>query len=138
MPQRPPPASNEPPLLPADPAARAYASLLEDWADESLYFVVGAFKWLNLANRSKAMDRTASELGGGELHSRRSGVTDHLASSDGHALEIVREIVDTLAPRAPAPWERRPASEPAVDPATLLGVIPDDLRRKIREFQGES
>ena len=33
----------EPPLLPADPAARAYASLLEDWADESLYFVVGAF-----------------------------------------------------------------------------------------------
>ncbi|HUB75794.1 MAG TPA: carboxyl transferase domain-containing protein, partial [Solirubrobacteraceae bacterium] len=72
---------------------------------------------------------TAEELGGGELHSRRSGVTDHLASDDGHALEIVREIVSTLAPRAPAPWEREPACEPAVDPATLLGVIPDDLRR---------
>ena len=72
---------------------------------------------------------TAEELGGGELHSRRSGVTDHLASSDGHALEIVRTIVATLAPRAPAPWERRPVSEPGVDPASLLGVIPDDLRR---------
>ncbi len=72
---------------------------------------------------------TAEELGGGELHSRRSGVTDHLASSDAHALEIVREIVGTLAPRAPAPWQRAPVAAPAVDPATLLGVIPDDLRR---------
>jgi len=57
----------EPPLLPGDPAARAYASLLEDWADESLYFVVGAFKWLNPANRAKAVERTISELGGGVL-----------------------------------------------------------------------
>jgi len=57
----------EPPLLPADPAARAYASLLEDWADESLYFVVGAFKWLNPANRATAIERTMSELGGGAL-----------------------------------------------------------------------
>ncbi|MFZ0384561.1 MAG: carboxyl transferase domain-containing protein [Solirubrobacteraceae bacterium] len=72
---------------------------------------------------------TAEELGGGELHSRRSGVTDHLADNDAHALEIVREIVATLAPRAPAPWERAPVVEPAVDPATLLGVVPDDLRR---------
>ena len=72
---------------------------------------------------------TAEELGGGELHSRRSGVTDHLADNDAHALEIVREIVATLAPRTPSPWERAPVSEPAVDPATLLGVIPSDLRR---------
>jgi 3-methylcrotonyl-CoA carboxylase beta subunit len=71
---------------------------------------------------------TAEELGGGELHSRRSGVTDHLADNDAHALEIVREIVATLAPRAPAPWERAPVVEPAVDPASLLGVIPSDLR----------
>jgi len=72
---------------------------------------------------------TAEELGGGELHSRRSGVTDHLADNDAHALEIVRQIVATLAPRTPSPWERAPVSEPAVDPATLLGVIPSDLRR---------
>ena len=67
---------------------------------------------------------TAEELGGGDLHSRRSGVTDHLADNDAHALEIVREIVATFAPRAPAPWERAPVAEPAVDPASLLGVIP--------------
>jgi glutathione S-transferase len=57
----------EPPLLPSDPAARAYASILEDWADESLYFIVGAFKWLNPANRATALERTMSELGGGAL-----------------------------------------------------------------------
>lgn len=55
----------DPPLLPADPAARAYASLLEDWADESLYFVVGAFKWLNPANRAAAVARTVTELAEG-------------------------------------------------------------------------
>ena len=48
---------------------------------------------------------TAEELGGGELHARRSGVVDHLAEDDEHALEIVRDIVATLpAPLAPA-WE---------------------------------
>jgi 3-methylcrotonyl-CoA carboxylase beta subunit len=72
---------------------------------------------------------TAEELGGGELHSRTSGVTDHLAEDDAHALQIVREIVSTLAPRPPAPWERIAAEEPAVDPATLLGAVPSDIRR---------
>jgi len=55
----------DPSLVPGDPAARAYASLIEDWADESLYFVVGAFKWLNAANRPTALRRTIAELGGG-------------------------------------------------------------------------
>jgi 3-methylcrotonyl-CoA carboxylase beta subunit len=72
---------------------------------------------------------TAEELGGGELHSRTSGVTDHLAENDEHALQIVRDIVATLAPRAPAPWERITTQEPAVDPATLLGAVPSDIRR---------
>jgi 3-methylcrotonyl-CoA carboxylase beta subunit len=72
---------------------------------------------------------TAEELGGGELHSRTSGVTDHLAQDDGHALQIVRDIVSTLAPRAPAPWERIPVAAPAVDPDTLLGAVPSDIRR---------
>jgi 3-methylcrotonyl-CoA carboxylase beta subunit len=72
---------------------------------------------------------TAEELGGGELHSRRSGVTDHLAEDDAHALQIAREIVATLAPRAASPWERRPVEDPAVDPDQLLGVVSADLRR---------
>lgn len=55
----------EPALFPGDPAARAYANLLEDWADESLYLIVGAFKWLDPANRPTALERTVGELGGG-------------------------------------------------------------------------
>jgi glutathione S-transferase len=57
----------EPPLLPADPAAAAYCRVLEDWADESLYFAIGAFKWLNPANRPRALARTTSELESGVL-----------------------------------------------------------------------
>jgi 3-methylcrotonyl-CoA carboxylase beta subunit len=72
---------------------------------------------------------TAEELGGGELHSRTSGVTDHLAHDDPHALQIVRDIVATLAPRAPLPWERSAVQEPAVDPEQLLGVVSADLRK---------
>jgi 3-methylcrotonyl-CoA carboxylase beta subunit len=72
---------------------------------------------------------TAEELGGGELHSRVSGVTDHLAEDDAHALELVRSIVATLAPRAAPPWERVAVEEPAVEIESLLGVVPTDLRR---------
>ena len=72
---------------------------------------------------------TAEELGGGELHSRTSGVTDHLAEDDAHALAVVRDIVATLAPRSPLPWDRAPVAAPAVDPETLLGVVPTDLRK---------
>ncbi len=72
---------------------------------------------------------SAEELGGGELHARRSGVVDHLADDDAHALEIVREIVATLAPRSARPWECAPVVDPVVDPATLLGVVSSDLRR---------
>jgi 3-methylcrotonyl-CoA carboxylase beta subunit len=72
---------------------------------------------------------TAEELGGGEMHCRTSGVTDHLAQDDAHALQIVREIVATLAPKSSPPWERRPVEQPTVDPETLLGVVPTDVRK---------
>ena len=71
---------------------------------------------------------TAEELGGGALHSRVSGVTDHLADDDPHALRIVRRIVSTLGPRTPSPWERRPVEEPAVDQQELYGIVPTDVR----------
>jgi 3-methylcrotonyl-CoA carboxylase beta subunit len=71
---------------------------------------------------------TAEELGGGELHSRVSGVTDHLAEDDAHALRIVRSIVATLGPRPPRPWETAPSEEPLADPAELYGVVPADWR----------
>ena len=71
---------------------------------------------------------TAEELGGGDLHSRISGVTDHLADSDAHALRIVRDIVATLGPRVPRPWEVLPTEEPAADPDELYDVVPIDSR----------
>ncbi|HLU58886.1 MAG TPA: carboxyl transferase domain-containing protein [Pseudonocardia sp.] len=71
---------------------------------------------------------TAEELGGGELHSRVSGVTDHLAEDDAHALRIVRGIVGTLGPRAPRPWDVAPTEEPLADPEELYDVVPTDTR----------
>ncbi|WP_217198104.1 carboxyl transferase domain-containing protein [Streptomyces buecherae] len=71
---------------------------------------------------------TAEELGGGETHSRTSGVTDHLAEDDAHALRIVRSIVSTLPERGPLPWSVEPVREPAVDPAGLYGAVPTDSR----------
>jgi 3-methylcrotonyl-CoA carboxylase beta subunit len=71
---------------------------------------------------------TAEELGGGDLHARTSGVVDHLADDDPHALRIVRSIVATLGPRSAAPWERRAVDDPVVDPATLYGAIPPGTR----------
>ncbi|TMQ91230.1 methylcrotonoyl-CoA carboxylase [Actinomadura soli] len=71
---------------------------------------------------------TAEELGGGELHSRTSGVTDHLADDDADALRIVRDIVSTLGPREPRPWDVAAPEEPAADPAELYGVVPPDPR----------
>lgn len=71
---------------------------------------------------------TAEELGGGEVHSRTSGVTDHLAEDDAHALRIVRNIVATLPDRAPLPWSVELTEEPKVDPAGLYGAVPVDSR----------
>jgi 3-methylcrotonyl-CoA carboxylase beta subunit len=71
---------------------------------------------------------SAEDLGGGDLHSRVSGVTDHLAEDDADALRIVRDIVKTLAPRLPRPWDTATAEEPVTDPAELYGVVPADLR----------
>jgi 3-methylcrotonyl-CoA carboxylase beta subunit len=71
---------------------------------------------------------TAEELGGGDVHARQSGVTDHLANDDAHALSIVRSIVSTLGPRTPRPWDVQPTEEPVADPAELYGVVPTDSR----------
>ncbi|WP_232320006.1 carboxyl transferase domain-containing protein [Herbidospora daliensis] len=70
---------------------------------------------------------TAEELGGGEVHSRISGVTDHLADDDAHALRIVRDIVATFAPAAKA-WQRTETEAPKYDARELYGLVPPDSR----------
>src|SRR6185369_775857 len=61
---------------------------------------------------------TSEELGGGDVHARTSGVVDHLAEDDDHALAIVRSIVATLPPDAPTPWARVASREPLEDADT--------------------
>lgn len=79
---------------------------------------------------------TAEELGGGDVHSRTSGVTDHLAENDEHALEITREIISHLNRKAPSRVERLSPEEPLYDPEEIAGIIPTDLRKPfdIREI----
>ncbi|MFI6868189.1 carboxyl transferase domain-containing protein [Nocardia sp. NPDC050406] len=71
---------------------------------------------------------TAEELGGGDLHSRISGVTDHLADSDQDALRIVRNIVATLGPKRATPWEVKSTVDPIAPQEELYDVVPTDLR----------
>jgi len=71
---------------------------------------------------------SAEDLGGGDLHARVSGVTDHLAADDREALGMVRSIIGTLAPRAERPWDVAAAEEPLYDAGSLYGVVPPDPR----------
>ncbi|MEA3045652.1 MAG: 3-methylcrotonyl-CoA carboxylase beta subunit [Sphingomonadales bacterium] len=71
---------------------------------------------------------SAEELGGGELHARRSGVVDHLAENDEHALAIVRDIVARLNSVKRVDIDLADPVPPRLDPEGLYGVIPDDVR----------
>jgi 3-methylcrotonyl-CoA carboxylase beta subunit len=71
---------------------------------------------------------SAEDLGGGDLHSRTSGVTDYLADDDIDALGKVRDIVTTLAPRPPRPWDVAEPADPLTDVNEMYGIVPADLR----------
>src|SRR6187402_748608 len=73
---------------------------------------------------------TAEELGGAEVHTVQSGVADHYALDDEHALAIGREIIRNLGWRRPdPPWPVGEPCEPSVSPDGLYGVIPADARQ---------
>ena len=72
---------------------------------------------------------SAEELGGGDVHTRLSGVADHLAANDAHALALARRIVATTNYVKPAPLKLREPREPKYDPAELYGIIPTDVRK---------
>ena len=71
---------------------------------------------------------TAEELGGADVHTRISGVADHLAEDDRHALELARRAVANLNRVAPAPAAPREPKPPLYDPEELYGVIPASAR----------
>jgi 3-methylcrotonyl-CoA carboxylase beta subunit/propionyl-CoA carboxylase len=72
---------------------------------------------------------TAEELGGADVHTRISGVADHLAQDDPHALQIARDIVGALTTRKEPPWEVAPPEDPAYDPAEIGGIVPKSPRK---------
>jgi 3-methylcrotonyl-CoA carboxylase beta subunit len=82
---------------------------------------------------------SAEDLGGGDVHARTSGVVDHLADDDDHALQIVRSIVDTFERPTASSIPTYPVEEPAEDPAGLYNIPTDprvqyDVRDVIRRI----
>src|SRR6056297_3263992 len=71
---------------------------------------------------------SAEDLGGGEVHTRLSGVADYLAEDDAHALALARQAVASCSINKALPVNRLPSEPPALDPDTLFDVLPADLR----------
>jgi acetyl-CoA carboxylase carboxyltransferase component len=84
-----------------------------------------------LVKAATGQDVTAEELGGADVHTRRSGVADHYATSDEHALAIARGIVRNLDVRAKPEWDRAEPEPPALDPSDLYGLVPEDFRHQV-------
>jgi 3-methylcrotonyl-CoA carboxylase beta subunit len=79
---------------------------------------------------------SAEELGGAELHSRVSGVTDHMAQDDHHALATARRIVGTLGGEKRLPFAVAPPTQPLYPAEELYGIVPPDTRQpyEVREI----
>jgi acetyl-CoA carboxylase carboxyltransferase component len=84
-----------------------------------------------LVKAATGQDVSAEELGGADVHTRRSGVADYYATSDEHALALARQIVGNLHGRRPEPpWDVAGPEPPAADPAELYGLVPEDFRHQ--------
>ncbi len=81
---------------------------------------------------------SAEDLGGADVHARRSGVADHYAANDGHALALARRIVANLNSRKNIDIALGEPEDPVLDPADLEALVPTDLKRQydIREVIG--
>jgi acetyl-CoA carboxylase carboxyltransferase component len=85
-----------------------------------------------LVKAATGQDVTAEELGGADVHTRRSGVADHYATSDEHALALARQIVRNLNLRRPdPPWDIADPELPAIDPSDLYGLVPETFREQV-------
>jgi acetyl-CoA carboxylase carboxyltransferase component len=84
-----------------------------------------------LVKAATGQDVTAEELGGADVHTRRSGVADYYATSDEHALALARGVIRHLHLHPPtSPWETAPPEPPALDPSDLYGLVPEDFRHQ--------
>ncbi len=82
-----------------------------------------------LVKTATGVECTPEELGGADVHTRISGVSDHFAENEEHALKIVRNIVENLGSRPKFEIGREQPEDPHYDPEELYGVIPHDLRK---------
>jgi acetyl-CoA carboxylase carboxyltransferase component len=81
-------------------------------------------------------DVSTEDLGGGPMHSRISGVTDHLADNDEHALEIARNIIENINTTKPVDLDLRPPEDPVYPAEEIYGILPQDVRQpyEVREL----
>jgi 3-methylcrotonyl-CoA carboxylase beta subunit len=110
-------------------AGGAYVPAMSDEAvivkNEGTIFLGGP----PLVKAATGEEVSAEELGGADVHTRLSGVADHFADDDAHALEIVRSIVANLHGGRPAPADRLPPEDPLYPADEIYGVIPRDSRK---------
>ncbi len=110
-------------------AGGAYVPAMADEAiivkDQGTIFLAGP----PLVKAATGETVSAEELGGADVHARTSGVADHYALNDEHALQIARRIVTHLNLRKPVALDVREPREPLHDPEELHGVVPTDSRK---------
>lgn len=94
-------------------------------ADQGTIFLAGP----PLVKSATGEDIDAESLGGGALHARTSGVVDHLAANDAHALQMARDSVETLGAAKPSYEPEENHEPPAYDIDELNGIVPTDLRQ---------
>ncbi|WP_029040937.1 carboxyl transferase domain-containing protein [Cucumibacter marinus] len=110
-------------------AGGAYVPAMADEAiivrDQGTIFLAGP----PLVKAATGETVTAEDLGGGDVHTRLSGVADHLADNDEHALALARQIVANLNRPKPETLEIRPPEPPLYDPQEIYGIVPSDLSK---------
>jgi acetyl-CoA carboxylase carboxyltransferase component len=85
-----------------------------------------------LVKAATGQDVTAEELGGADVHARLSGVADHYATSDEHALALARQVVRNLQTGPGVrPWDVAAPEPPAADPSELYGLVPEDFKHQV-------
>ena len=110
-------------------AGGAYVPAMSDESiivrDQGTIFLAGP----PLVKAATGEEVSAEDLGGGDVHTRFSGVADHLAENDDHALQLVREAVSRLTHQKQLPWPVKAVKDPLYDPSELNGIIPNDTRK---------